>query len=177
MALRSRCDSLLLGVGQLGPSLLAGPLEDLISRLDSDVVILRAPSTWKLNQARRILVPAGGRRDQSPIRARLLGNLCRGGEREVTYLRVLPSAADSETVRRAEEELRKLANDEAPGVSKAVVAVRDDVVAEVGEMADASDLVILGLQRANRGRGVFGEKVLEIAETIPGPLLMISQRS
>ncbi len=177
VALRSRCNTLLVGVGQLGPILLAGPLEDLISRVDSDIVILRAPSDWKLSQARRILVPAGGRRDQSPIRARLLGNLCRAGEREVTYLRVLPAAANGETIHRAKEELGKLANDEAPRVSKALVALRDDVVAEVGERAAESDLVILGLQRASRGRGVFGEKVLEIAETIPGPLLMISQRS
>jgi APA family basic amino acid/polyamine antiporter len=177
VAQRSRCKSLLVGVGQLGQSLLSGPLENLIDRVDADVVILRAPSNWKLDQARRILVPSGGGRDQSPIRARLLGSLCRAGDREVTFLRVLPAATDPETVRRAERELRRLASDEAPGVSRAVVASKDDVVAEVGERAAASDLVILGLQRVNRQRKVFGERVLEIAQIIPGPLLMISQRS
>ena len=172
-----RDDQQEVGVGQHGQALLAGPLEDLLERVDADVVVLRAPSTWKLEQARRILVPSGGGRDQSPTRARLLGNLCRAGHREVTFLRVLPASTDQETARRAERELRRLASDEAPRVSEAVVALRDDVVAEVGERAADSDLVILGLQRVGRRRQVFGERVLDIAQNIPGPLLMISQRS
>jgi len=176
VAERSRCKSLLVGVGQLGQSLLAGPLEELLERLDADVVVLRAPSHWKPAHAKRILVPSGGRRDQSPMRARLLGNLCRTGEREVTFLRVLSADSDPATVRRAERELQRLANDEAPGVSHAVAALRDDMVAEVKERAATSDLVILGLQRGNRQRKVFGERVLEIAQAVPGPLLMISQR-
>jgi len=177
VAQRSRCNSLLVGVGRLGPSLLTGPLEDLIDRVDADVVILRAPSHWKPESARRILVPSGGRRDQSPIRARLLGSLCRTGTREVTFLRVLPEGTEPDTLRRARRELRRLANDEAPGVSEPVVVLRDDVAAEVGERGASSDLVVLGLQRANRQRRVFGESVLEIARVTEGPLLMISQRS
>ena len=176
VAERSRPESLLVGVGQLGPSLLTGPLEDLISRVDADVVVLRAPSHWKLGQVRRILIPSGGRRDQSPIRARLLGHLCRTAEREVTFLRVLPSGAGPDEVRRADRELRKLANDEAPRVNQAVVTVGDDVVAEVGARAASSDLVILGLQRVDRRRRVFGQAVLDIAQAVRGPLLMISQR-
>jgi hypothetical protein len=177
VAKRSRCESLLVGVGQHGQALLAGPLEGLLERVDADVVVLRAPSNWKLEQARGILVPSGGGRDQSPTRARLLGNLCRAGAREVTFLRVLPESTDAETARRAERELRRLASDEAPGVNNAVLALRDDVVAEVRERAADSDLVILGLKRVGRRRQVFGERVLDIAQNIPGPLLMISQRS
>ncbi len=177
VAERYRCDSLLLGVGYLGPSLMTGPLEELMSRVEGDVVILRAPSNWDLDQVRRVLVPAGGRRDQSPIRARLIGNLCRGGVRDVTYLRVLPTTTDSTAERRARRELRKLARDEAPGVSTAVVTLRDDVVAEVVRRAADSDLLILGLQRLGRRRKVFGERVLEIAQSTTCPLLMISRRS
>jgi len=174
---RSRCNSLLLGVGQAGQALLAGPLENLLERVDADVVVLRAPSNWKLEQARRILVPSGGGRDQSPTRARLLGSLCRAGDREVTFLRVLPTSTDGETARRAARELRRLASDEAPGVSEAAVVLRDDVVGEVGERSANCDLVILGLQRVGRRRQVFGDKVLGIARNVPTPLLMISQRS
>jgi len=177
VAQRSRCSSLLLGVGQAGASLLTGPLEQLMARVDADVVILRAPSNWRLSQARRILVPSGGGRDQSPIRARLLGSLLRAGEREVTFLRVLPAATDAATGNRAERDLRRLATDEAPGVSRAVVSLGDDLVREVAERAPDNDLVILGLERVDRRRKVFGRKVLEIAEKIPGPLLMISQRN
>ena len=93
---------------------MTGPLEDLMSRVEGDVVILRAPSNWNVDQVRKILVPSGGRRDQSPIRARLIGNLCRTAPREVTYLRVLPTTTDAATERRARRELRKLARDEAP---------------------------------------------------------------
>jgi len=177
VARRSRCESLLLGVGQAGPALLTGPLEALMAKVEADVVILRAASSWKLSQARRILVPSGGGRDQSPIRARLLGSLCRAGEREVTFLRVLPPGTDPRILRRAERDLRKLAADEVPGVSDAVVTLGEDLVAEVAGRSQSSDLVILGLERVDRRRKVFGERVLEIAERVPGPLLMISQRS
>jgi amino acid transporter/nucleotide-binding universal stress UspA family protein len=177
VAERYRCDSLVLGVGHLGESLMTGPLEKLMSRVEGEVVILRAPSDWKLDQVRSVLVPAGGRRDQSAIRARLIGNLCRAGAREVTYLRVLPSTTDSTTERHIRRELRKLAKDEAPGVNTASVTLRDDMIAEIVERAAASDLVILGLQRLGRRRKVFGKTVLEIAQKTTCPLLMISRRS
>jgi len=177
VAERYRCDSLVLGVGHLGESLMTGPLEKLMSRVEGEVVILRAPGDWKLDQVRSVLVPAGGRRDQSAIRARLIGNLCRAGAREVTYLRVLPSTTDSTTERHIRRELRKLAKDEAPGVNTASVTLRDDMIAEIVERAAASDLVILGLQRLGRRRKVFGKTVLEIAQKTTCPLLMISRRS
>ncbi len=177
VAERYRCDSLLLGVGSLGESLMTGPLEELMSRVEGDVVILRAPSTWTIDDCRTILVPAGGRRDQSPIRARLIGNFSRTATREVTYLRVLPSTTDAGAERRARRELRRLARDEARGVSKAAVVLTDDMVAEVVARAGDSDLLILGMQRLARRHKVFGEKVLEIAQRTTCPLLMISRRS
>ena len=177
VAARSDCESLLLGVGQLGKSLMAGPLERLIGKVDADVVVLAAPSGWDLSKARRILVPSSGGRVQSPIRARLLGSLSKTGERDVAFLRVLPESARPETIRRAELELRRLAQDEAPGVSRGVVTLSDDVATEVAKQASESDLVILGLKRIGRHGKVFGEQMLEIAEAIPCPVVMISQRS
>jgi hypothetical protein len=177
VAERYRCDSLLLGFGHLGKSLMTGPLEDLMSRVEGDVVILRAPSNWNVDQVRTILIPAGGRRDQSPIRARLIGNLCRTVPREVTYLRAMPSTTDAVTERRITRDLRKLARDEAPAVSTAEVVLTDDVVEEVVARAAGSDLVILGIQRLGRRRKVFGDRVLEIAQRTTGPLMMISRRS
>ena len=138
---------------------------------------LAAPSDWDLSNAKKILVPSGGARFQSPIRVRLLGSLAKGGEREVTFLRVVPLNTNSETVGRAHRDLRKLAQDEAPGVSEGIVVMSDDVVAEVVERSAESHLVILGLQRIGRRKKVFGEKMLEIAQAIRCPLLMINQRS
>ncbi len=63
------------------------------------------------------------------------------------------------------------------GSAKRWSALRDDVVAEVGERAASTDLIILGLQRGNRGRKVFGDRVLEIARITDCPLLIVSQRS
>ena len=106
-------ESLLVGLGTLDKSLMAGPLERLIGTVEADVVILAAPSDWDLSNARKILVPSGGARFQSPIRARLLGSLAQGSGREVTFLRVLPRKTNPETVRQVHEDLRKLAQDEA----------------------------------------------------------------
>ncbi|MCJ7754930.1 MAG: universal stress protein, partial [Thermoanaerobaculales bacterium] len=174
---RYRCDSLLLGVGHLGESLMTGPLEELMSRVEGDVVILRAPSNWNVDQVRKILVPSGGRRDQSPVRARLIGNLCRTAPREVTYLRGMPTATDATTERRARRDLRKLARDEAPGDSTVEVVLSDQVVGEVVGRASDCDLLVLGLQRLGRRQKTFGSRVLEIAEHTTCPLLMISRRS
>jgi amino acid transporter/nucleotide-binding universal stress UspA family protein len=177
IAERYRCDSLVLGVGYLGESLMTGPLERLMSRVEGEVVILRAPSDWKLDQAQEVLVPAGGRRDQSAVRARLIGNLCRAGARNVTYLRVLPAATEPKTARQVRRELHRLARDEAPGVNTASVTLRDDVIGEVVKRAAESDLLILGLQRLGRRRKVFGQTALEIAQKTTCPLLMISRGS
>jgi len=176
VAERYRCDSLLLGVGSLDSSMTTGSLEELMNRVEGDVVILRGPSNWNLGNVRKVLVPAGGRRDQSPIRARLIGNLCRAGARDVTYLRVMPAATDPAIARRAKRDLQQLANDEAPRVNNVVITLRDDVVSEVIEQAADSDLLVLGLQRLGRRHKVFGERVLEIAQNSTCPLVMISRR-
>jgi nucleotide-binding universal stress UspA family protein len=176
VAERYRCDSLLLGVGSLGKSIMTGPLEDLLNRVEGDVVILRAPSNWNVDKVETILVPSGGRRDQSPIRARLIGNLCRAAPRDITYLRMMPLDTDAEAEGHAARDLNKLARDEAPGVSTAAIVRTDDVVEEVVGRAADCDLLVLGLQRLGRRRKVFGQRVLEIAEHTTCPLLMISRR-
>ncbi len=172
-----QCEILLLGFGNLGEELMTGPLEKLMSEVNSDVVILRVPRRWDLGGVRRVLIPSGGRRDQSPIRARLVGSLCRAGEREVTYLQVLPAGATASAEGRARRDLEKLVRDEAPGDNRVEIVRRDNVVAEVVERAAASDLLILGLQRLSRRNKVFGERVLEIARRTSCPLIMISRRS
>jgi APA family basic amino acid/polyamine antiporter len=176
IALRSRTDTVLLGVGEAGRSLMDGPLEKLIGLLPSDVVVLRAPLGWDPDAARKILVPSRLGREQSPIRARLLGNLCRTAGRDVEFLGVLPPGATPAEVRRASRALRRLAHDEVLGGGTATVVQRDDVAAEVIERAARCDLMILGLEREHRRGGVFGERTLEIAEGTRCPLLMISRR-
>jgi len=139
-------------------------------------VVLRAPSDWDPDNARRILIPARGGRAQSPIRARVVGSLCRTETREVTYLGVLPTATQRADVKRYASDLGRLARDEARSSGSAVVVQRDDLVAEVVERAAECDLMILGLSHTDRRKRVFGQRTAEIAEATDCPLLMISQR-
>ncbi len=172
----TRCECLLLGVGHLDDSLMTGPIAGLIGAVDADVVILRAPGGWTPEHARRILVPSRGGRDQSPVRARLLGSLARTAARDVTFLGVLSEKADTGVRRRAFRDLRRLAWDEAAGSAHAELAVGDDVAAEVARHAEDTDLLILGLHRSGRRRAVFSSLMLKIARATECPLLMISHR-
>ena len=108
----SRCESLLLGVGHLDDSLMTGPLARLIGRVDADVVIMRAPRQWKPEQARRILIPSRGGRDQSAVRARLLGSLVRTAPRDIAYMGVVSAGVGGGVHKRAVRDLERLAWDE-----------------------------------------------------------------
>jgi len=127
--------------------------------------------------AHSILIPSRGGRAHSPIRARVVGSLCREAPRAVTYLGVKPKRTSEDELRRAESDLTRLARDEARSSGVAVVARSDDYVAEIVWRAAQCDLMILGLSHTDRRKRVFGERVLEIAEATQCPLLMISQRS
>jgi amino acid transporter len=169
------CESVLLGIGSQGENLMHGPLEGLLHRLSGDVVILRAPTGWDLSTVQRILVPSGGRRFQSSVRARLLGSLRRMGERQVTFLHTLPAEVDQATRKRAERELQRLAQDEAPGHGEVLVTAGVDITSEVAKRAADSDLIILGLERRQRGKPAFGATALGIVAATECPVLMISQ--
>ncbi|MDE2754389.1 MAG: amino acid permease [Gemmatimonadota bacterium] len=172
----TRCESLLLGVGELDDSLMTGPLAGLIAAVDADVVILRAPNDWTPDNARRILVPSRGGRDQSPVRARLLGSLSRTATRDVAFLGVLSEKAGPGVHKRAFRDLERLARDEVGTDAHAELAIGDDVVAEVAKRAQDTDLLILGFHRSGRRRAVFSTLMLKIARATECPLLMISHR-
>ncbi|MDE2784782.1 MAG: amino acid permease [Gemmatimonadota bacterium] len=172
----TRCESLILGVGELDDSLMTGPLAGLIAAVDADVVILRAPNDWTPDNARRILVPSRGGRDQSPVRARLLGSLSRAAARDVAFLGVLSEKAGPGVHKRAFRDLERLARDEVGTDAHAELAIGDDVVAKVAKRAQDTDLLILGFHRSGRRRAVFSTLMLKIARATECPLLMISHR-
>ena len=172
----ARCEGVLLGVGRLDDSLMTGPLATLIGTVDADVMILRAPGGWKPEDARRILVPSRGGRDQSAVRARLLGSLGRTHPREVSFLGVLPESAGPGVHRRARRDLKRLAWDEAAGAAHAELCIGSDVAAEVTRRAAETDLLVLGFHRSGRRRAVFSSLMLKIARATECPLLMISHR-
>ena len=148
----------------------------LINAVQCNVVILRAPEAWTPASVERILVPVGGRRDQSVLRARLLANLSRSGRRQVTYLRVLPETASQREEREAERELSHLAHDESSREAGIVLRRSSDALAELIAASRDTDLVVLGLQRLARRRRTFGELTLRLATETSTPLILISRR-
>ena len=151
VASEHRCESLFLGLSRLhdtgsGDVLQAAALERLLNKVRMDVAILRAPPGFRPTEARRILVPIGGKSEHDILRARLLGGLCRGTDREVVFLRVLPSGSSEERLARSRSELQGFAEEEAPpATASAEIEVADDVVEGVVRRAAEADIVILGL--------------------------------
>jgi amino acid transporter/nucleotide-binding universal stress UspA family protein len=171
-----RCESLLLGLGDLTADSVESHLEDLISNVDSDVVILRSPEGWKLSETRRVLVPVGGHRDQSRLRARLLGSLCRDRDREIVYLRVLPAGASETAKQRARREAGALASDEVSRGAEVRVLESDDAVGVLSEQSSNCDLLVLGIQRQRSRRRVFGPMTRKLVKATSCPLILISAR-
>ena len=109
------CESLLLGLSDVTSDAVELRMEELLNTVTCDVVILRAPPDWRLDEVRRILVPTGGRGGHDQLRARLLGNLCRMAAREITFLQILPENASTAEHERAQRELFRFASDEVVG--------------------------------------------------------------
>jgi amino acid transporter len=170
------CESLLMGLSDVTSDTIERQMEDLMSRVDCDVVVLRAPRGWQLQQARRILVPTGGRGGHDQLRARLLGHLCRTGRREITFLQVLPQFATASMRQRAHQELSAFAADEVITPANITILASATPADVITRHAARNDLTILGLQRFNRRRKVFGDIVLHVARYTPGPLLLLSLR-
>jgi len=172
------CESLLLGLTQFTDSDTEKNLETLLNSIDSDVVILRAPSDWQMLEVKRVLVPVGGRGGHGELLARILGSICRSDNPEITFLRVLPEIADWKTYDRARKELFLYAADQAvKGEIKVQVEKSDDIAAHIIRRVTESDLAILGIQRLGRRRKFLGELTLRIAGETDRPLLIISRRN
>jgi basic amino acid/polyamine antiporter, APA family len=171
-----RCETVLLGLSDIQRQFAGTPTERLMSTLDCDVVILRAPEGWRLSEVRRILVPIGGRRSHDELRARLLGSLCRSGGKSVSYIRVLPSSSSAANESRALAALVRIAEDEVQGNVQTQVVRSDSIVAEIARRAGQSDLVILGLRRATGRQRLLGATVIQIVGAVDRPLMMISRR-
>lgn len=116
---------------------------------------------------------AGG---QDEIRARLLGSLCRAGEREVTFLRVLPAAATDDESRDARLKVQQFAEEQAPERFIAAVVPSERVADVLIEQAAFLDLLIMGMTRLGPHRKVFGELTLRIARDAPCATILLSRR-
>ena len=176
VARTSRCEMVLLGMGRTDEPTVAGPLQRLVASVDADVVVLRAPGGWNPDRVRRILVPSRGGRAHSPVRARLLGNLGRTGDREVTFLGVVEEGTGAADQERARRELLELAKDEVAGEVRVEVVGASDAAAQVAFKARDAGLVVMGLHGGAGKRGAFGQFVVRVAQATDCPLVVIGRR-
>lgn len=177
VAQAERCESLLLGLSDFTEGKTAVNLEHLANRVDSDVVVLRAPFTgWQVTAVVHILVPVGGQSDHDALRARLLSSLWRAAQPAITFLQIVPAATAPADQRRIERSLRRYAREEVPGNPDVLVIASDDVASTVVSYARQFELVVLGLQRAGRRRRVFGDVTLRVARDTNCGIIMISRK-
>jgi APA family basic amino acid/polyamine antiporter len=173
-----RCASVLLGMAGLGDPDVCRRLENLASRLPGNVVIFRAPSGWRPRAVRRVLVPIGGRVVHNALRARLLNGLRRrvDGKLAVTYLLVLPVSADEQERLRTERLWSQLVTDETSAGSEVRAVRNDDVAQAILTLASDMDLVVLGLNRPDPRRRVFGPLTTRLVRDLSCAVMVIGQQ-
>ncbi len=172
-----RCETVLLGLTGFSESGEQGKqLESLLGTLDCNVVLLRAIREWRLADAKKILIPVGGRGGHEHLMALLLGRLLRTTEREVTFLQVLPQSAKPDKTRVARRKLKLLADDSVRSLSNIEIVQSDDALGTIVEQANASDLLILGIQRIGRRKKLFGDFTRQLAAKTKCPIIAMSRR-
>jgi nucleotide-binding universal stress UspA family protein len=172
-----RCEILLLGFSAVSERLMATHVEQLISSVRSDVVVLRSSPGWNLDHVERVLVPVGGRSSHRQLRARLLSSLYRSAPRQITYLRVVPEATSQRAFDNIQRELQRFAQDEVHAVSEALVIRSNDPLQTIIEHAKQSHLILLGLQRPGTEKRIFGNLPLTVAEQSDCAIIMIHQKA
>ena len=170
------CETVLVGLPRITESGVMARLEGLISNIDADVVIVRAPPRWRISEATRILVPVRGQRVHSPLRARLLASLSRTTPPDVTFVQALPSGTGVDTGRRYEQAIQRLARDEAVGPYRVEIDIVDDPVTSVVSRASTSELLVMGMESRHRHKPSVGTFALEVARRTTVPLILLGCR-
>ena len=171
------CDTVLVGLSKLGEQNDGTKLEWLLGVVDSDVVVLRSSPDWYLTSAKKILVPIAGQGGHDFLLARLLGSLVRSLACKVQFVRVVPTTTSDDEVQRMIGILKQIAQDNLSGQCTWDVIVADDPVdAIVTQMVDF-DLLILGAQRHEQSKRLFGRLTRKIVDqTDQAVIIMSSQR-
>jgi basic amino acid/polyamine antiporter, APA family len=170
-----RCESMLVGLGMDRDPSIDTELEALINDVDCNVSVMRAPTDWQVREAKRVLVPVGGRGEEHELRARLLGTLCRDVPRELRFLTVIPTKASEAEHAEALRTLRRVADMNIPVTPRVEVVRSDDPAAAILSDAASCDLLVLGLQ-SRGGRKAFGKVTLRMARAAPCAVILLASR-
>tara|TARA_R100001143_G_scaffold63593_1_gene73094 strand:+ start:7703 stop:9925 length:2223 start_codon:yes stop_codon:yes gene_type:complete len=170
-----RCRSVLLGLSNFSELHTTQNLEKLIKQVKCDVVVFRQPySGWKIESAKKILIPVTGVGSHDSLRARVAASLWRTYQPEFTFFQILPSNTPIKVKEKKEQELGRFSSRIIPGNSEVKIILSDDVKNELIRQTAEHDMVIMGLGKAGPKREVFGEITLDMAEKTDTALLFIS---
>ncbi len=171
-----RCESLLLGFSELTEQIATNRLGDLLSAVDCDVAILRAPNGWSLANTKRILVPvAGGSSYHDALRGRLLASMQRISSRDIEFLRVVPRGITDASFQRAQRALEQFAIQEIWADIHAKVLQSDNAIQSILKASEEVDLLILGSKREGRSRASIGDFAKTLAQQAKCAVLIISR--
>ncbi len=170
------CSTVLLGLPGIEEPGVEARLEGLISAIDADVVIVRAPPRWRISDVTRILVPVRGQRVHSPLRARLLASLSRTSAPDLTFVQTLPSNTTGDVKQRHRQIIQRLARDEAVGPYQVEIDLVDDPVANIVSRASTNDLIVMGMESRRRHKPSIGPFALEVARRTTVPLILLGCR-
>ncbi len=171
-----RCESVLLGLSKINEAEDGASLEWFLSTISADVVVFRAGTRMKFDEAKRILVPVAGRGGHEYLLARVLGSVTRESKREVTFLRIVPEGTATDEIRKAKKELARVAQDNVPGRCQWIVVPSDDIVGTIVDRANDSDVLILGVQRVARTQRLFGNLTRQIATRTDCAVIVMSSQ-
>lgn len=172
------CESLLVGLGDVssGRAALRGDVEEIINDIDCDVALLQAPADWRLAEAKRIVVPIGGKGEEHQLRARVLGHLSRTGERDIRFVTVLRTSASESRHRGVHVRISRLAQSKLGGTPSVEIIRDDDAVAGLQRAVVGADLVVLGLKTIGGRRVVSSPISLAMAGRPSGATLLLSAK-
>ncbi len=173
VAREQNCESLLLGVEDLGKESRSGGFESIHRKLDCDVILLKATPNWDPSNANRILVPLAGNSGHDTLRARLLSSLCREGCGEITYIRIVPEDTPDREYTRIQNWLRQRGRDETPTEPQTVVRRSDDPTEELCSAASGTDLVVLGVNRSPH-EPLLGETTRKLGQSNEWSTILIN---
>lgn len=173
-----RCESVLLGLSEIGDDSDSKdtPLESLLGKLTTDVVVLRTRVGWRLADSETILVPVGGRGGHDYLLARLLGSLSRKQRQHVKFLRVVPTDTSPNDLKKIRRDLARIARENVGGRCEQEVIQSDDAVGAIVEAASSCGLLVLGVQRIGPRQKLFGSFTRRIARLTDCQLMIISRR-
>jgi len=174
-----RCASVLLGMASLQDDETRQRLEGLVSRLPGNVMILRAPQHWSPRAVKRVLVPIGGQVGHNALRARLLYGLQRRVDvqagLDVHYVMVLPTSTSEHELNRVKHLWEGLITDETKARFQINTVLSDDVAEAIAEASTGMDLLVLGLNKSDPKKRVFGRLTTQVVQKVRCAVVVIGQ--